>query len=74
MNLTNNIEEIITNPILLYVKLKENGYSGEELAYKMYQIQKNNLENQLNSTSFMNELAKQLGKTIVKSITIPLKL
>ena len=74
MNLTNNIKEIITNPILLYMELKENGYSGEDLAYKMYQIQKNNFENQINGTSFMNELAKQLGKAIVKSITIPLKL
>ena len=33
-----NIADIIANPMLLYLKLKENGYSGEELAYKMYQI------------------------------------
>lgn len=33
-----NIEDIMENPMLLYLKLKENGYSGEELAYKMYQI------------------------------------
>ena len=33
-----NIADIITNPMQLYFKLKENGYSGEELAYKMYQI------------------------------------
>lgn len=26
------------NPMLLYLKLKEHGYSGDELAYKMYQI------------------------------------
>lgn len=62
------------NPMLLYIKLKENGYRGEDLAYKMYQIQKENMENNINSTSFMTELARQLGKTIVKAITIPLKL
>ena len=61
-------------PMLLYLKLKENGYSGEELAYKMYQIQRKNMENNINGTSFMTELARQLGKTIVKAITIPLKL
>lgn len=33
-----NIADIMVNPMLLYLKLKENGYSGEELAYKMYQI------------------------------------
>lgn len=33
-----NIADIMENPMLLYIKLKENGYSGEELAYKMYQI------------------------------------
>lgn len=33
-----NIEDIMENSMLLYLKLKENGYSGEELAYKMYQI------------------------------------
>ena len=68
----NNLADILSNPMLLYLKLKENGYDGEELAYKMYQIQKNTLENQINGTSFITELAKQLGKTIVKGITIPL--
>lgn len=34
----NNLANILSNPILLYSKLKENGYEGEELAYKMYQI------------------------------------
>lgn len=63
----------MSKPMLLYFKLKENGYSGEDLAYKMYQIQKNNIENQINGTSFMTELARQLGKMIVKTITIPLK-
>lgn len=33
-----NIADIIANPMLLYLKLKEHGYSGDELAYKMYQI------------------------------------
>lgn len=33
-----NIADIMEKPMLLYLKLKENGYSGEELAYKMYQI------------------------------------
>lgn len=33
-----NIADIIANPMLLYLKLKENGYRGEELVYKMYQI------------------------------------
>lgn len=36
-------------------------------------MQKENTKNQVNNTSFMTELAKQLGKTIVKTITIPLK-
>ena len=63
----------MANPMLLYLKLKDNGYSGEELAYKMYQIQKENIENNINRTSFMTELARQLGKSIVKTITIPLK-
>ena len=34
----NNLANILSNPMLLYLKLKENGYDGEELAYKMYQI------------------------------------
>ncbi len=33
-----NIADIVSKPILLYLKLKENGYSGEDLAYKMYQM------------------------------------
>lgn len=33
-----NIADIVSKPILLYFKLKENGYSGEDLAYKMYQM------------------------------------
>lgn len=53
-----NIADIIANPMLLYIKLKENGYRGEDLAYKMYQIQKENMENNINSTSFMTELAR----------------
>lgn len=53
-----NIADIIANPMLLYIKLKENGYRGEDLAYKMYQIQKENMENNINSTIFMTELAR----------------
>ena len=34
----NNLADILSNPMLLYLKLKKNGYDGEELAYKMYQI------------------------------------
>ena len=34
----NNLADILSNPMLLYLKLKENGYDGEELAHKMYQI------------------------------------
>ena len=34
----NNLADILSNPMLLYLKLKENGYDEEELAYKMYQI------------------------------------
>lgn len=33
-----NIADIVSKPILLYLKLKKNGYSGEDLAYKMYQM------------------------------------
>ena len=33
-----NIADIVSKPILLYFKLKENGYSGEDLAYKRYKI------------------------------------
>lgn len=68
-----NLTDILSNPRLLCLKLKENGYSDEELAYKMYQIQKENTRNDINNTSFMTELARWLGKTIVKTITIPLK-
>ena len=32
------IADIVSKPMLLYFKLKENGYSGEDLAYKMYQM------------------------------------
>ena len=33
-----NIADIVSKPMLLYFKLKENGYRGEDLAYKMYQM------------------------------------
>ena len=33
-----NIADIVSKPMLLYFKLKENGYSGKDLAYKMYQM------------------------------------
>lgn len=33
-----NIADIVSKPMLLYFKLKEIGYSGEDLAYKMYKM------------------------------------
>lgn len=54
--------------------LRKKGYSEEEIAYKMYDFSKKNIENQINSDSFSNILARMLGKTIVKTLTFPFKL
>ena len=67
-------EENIQNPYEMLGILRKKGYSDGEIAYKMYNFSKKSVENQINIDSFSNILAKMLGKSIVKTLTIPFKL